>query len=103
MMFVGFGALYAFLRFNGLSGVGFCLVMTPLSMLLYVLYKDFWAKVLDGTFRNEYFTKVGTDISYLTYYCAASVLIAFGTVEGKVGLREVMIMSIVIPFGYALN
>jgi len=83
MVYIGFGFLYTFLKAHSWTSVVFNWLAAAWAMLTSLLWIGFWTRVWHGDFENNKIelslrTLVGAD------FCAASVLIAFGVVLGKV-------------------
>ncbi|XP_032906036.1 ammonium transporter Rh type C [Amblyraja radiata] len=99
MIFVGFGFLMTFLKRYGFGSVGFNFLIASFSIQ--------WALLMQGWFQSLDFSdgkiKIGVESLINADFCAASVLIAFGAVLGKVSPMQLMVMSVFEVTLYAVN
>ncbi|XP_078283536.1 ammonium transporter Rh type C-like 2 [Rhinoraja longicauda] len=99
MIFVGFGFLMTFLKRYGFGSVGFNFLIASFSIQ--------WALLMQGWFHSLDFSdgkiKIGVESLINADFCAASVLIAFGAVLGKVSPVQLMVMSLFEVTLYAVN
>ncbi|XP_078097139.1 ammonium transporter Rh type C-like 2 [Mustelus asterias] len=99
MIFVGFGFLMTFLKRYGFGSVGFNFLIASFSLQ--------WALLMQGWFHSLDFSdgkiKIGVESLINADFCAASVLISFGGVLGKVSPVQLLIMSLFEVTLYAVN
>uniref|UniRef100_UPI00398E70D9 ammonium transporter Rh type C-like 2 n=1 Tax=Pristiophorus japonicus TaxID=55135 RepID=UPI00398E70D9 len=99
MIFVGFGFLMTFLKRYGFGSVGFNFLIAAFSLQ--------WALLMQGWFHSLDFSdgkiKIGVESLINADFCAASVLISFGAVLGKVSPVQLLIMSLFEVTLYAVN
>jgi len=70
---------------------------------MYILLKAFWERVFNGFALLGTTIKVDQLLLTSSSYAVASVLIAFGAIIGRVGPKELLIVSIIQMVGYAFN
>ena len=82
MVFVGFGFLYVFLRAHSWASIAFNWLAGSWAFLIGILWLEFWSRVFSSNFEHN---KIKLDIKMLVEgsFCAASILIAYGAVLGK--------------------
>jgi hypothetical protein len=102
MMFIGFAGLYAYMKYSGLSGVGLCAIVTPVTMLLYVLWFHLWSKAFKNNFADVVANQPALN-THLAYYSAGTALISMGALYGKIGFIEAIFFSAVEVILYSLN
>ncbi|XP_051896368.1 ammonium transporter Rh type C-like 2 [Pristis pectinata] len=99
MIFVGFGFLMTFLKRYGFGSVGFNFLIASFSIQ--------WALLMQGWFHSLDYSdgkiKIGVESLINADFCAASVLIAFGAVLGKVSPVQLLIMALFEVTLYAVN
>jgi len=102
MMFVGFGYLMTFLKWHGLSAVGFTMLLTAVALQ--------WAVLTEGFFyqwMNEYpdWHYIGVNIYSMLggLYAVSAVLITFGALIGKVTPLQLVIVAIIELCLHSLN
>ncbi|XP_062922159.1 ammonium transporter Rh type C-like 2 [Mobula hypostoma] len=99
MIFVGFGFLMTFLRRYGFGSVGFNFLVASFSIQ--------WALLMQGWFHSLDYSdgkiKIGVESLINADFCAASVLISFGAVLGKVSPVQLLIMALFEVTLYAVN
>jgi len=101
MIFVGFGFLMTFLNKYGFSAVSFNFVLSAMTIQWSMLAIAFWANVHDG----GAWKRVQLDITYLVKgdFAAASVMITFGALLGKVSPAQMFLIMIFEIALYGLN
>lgn len=102
MMFIGFGFLMTYLRNHSWTSVGVNFLMTILAIQCYFLFSGFWERVFG---QESWHDRIHiTSIRMIQGdYAAASVLIAFGGVLGKLSPFQLCFMTIVQVFFYSFN
>ena len=102
MMLIGFGFLMTFIRSYTWSAIAYTFLINAFISQYYVLFVNFWKKVLNGDF-----TGVSVDVDIMTLigcsYAVASALVAFGGVIGRVGPKDILIIGTFHIIGYTLN
>eukprot|EP01043_Picozoa_sp_COSAG02_P028257 COSAG02_NODE_1705_length_11236_cov_6.168178_6_plen_224_part_00 len=99
---VGFGYLMTFLQHYGLGAVGFTMLITTLTVQ--------WSIIVEGVFlvlSDADSHSFPMSISFLELidgnFAAATVLISFGALIGKVGPTQVMALAMFEVVAYAAN
>eukprot|EP00439_Symbiodinium_sp_Y106_P012629 s287_g1.t2 len=83
---VGLGFMRAFAKAHGLGAVAFCLVITSLAIQ--------WSMVLESLL-NQTALSIGLDSLSSGYFAAATALVSFGALIGKVSLRQVFLVLLI--------
>lgn len=104
MMFVGFGYLMTFMKWYGVSAVGFTMVLTAMALQWAVLTEAFfhqWMELAEGD-KWQY---VDVNIYALldSLYAVSAVLITFGALIGKVTPLQLIIVTIIELALHSLN
>lgn len=102
MVFVGFGFLYVFLRAHSWTSLAFNWLAGSWAFLIGILWIGFWMRVLHSNFEDN---MIKLDIKMLVEgnFCAASILIAYGAVLGKLNAYQLLWMATVQACFYSLN
>ena len=111
MMLVGFGFLMTFQRLNALTAIGMTFLVTALSIPWAVLTGRFFASVAGnlheypGVTNSTLWGSVELDVSALLQgnFAAATVLISFGAVIGKITPSQLVMMTFLEVPLYSLN
>lgn len=100
MAFIGFALLVAYLRHSGWTQVGVHFLIAVVTLQVYVLFKIWWQAVFNYTW-----TKYPLDFShFLTAdYCIGSVAVTWVALSGRLGPCQMLYLSIIQAFLYALN
>jgi ammonium transporter Rh len=100
MIFVGFGFLMTFLKKYGYSSMGMNFFIAALACQWGVLTMGFWHAVHEG-----FHHKIQMSITWLVEgnFAAATVLISFGAVLGKVSPTQLLVMMLIELVFYSLN
>jgi ammonium transporter Rh len=101
MVFIGFGFLMTFLRKYGSSAVGMNFFLSALVIQWAILCNGFWNNVQD----KKRWWDVPLDMHALVEgdFAAATVMITFGAILGKVSMLQLLVVAFCeIPF-YAVN
>jgi hypothetical protein len=101
MVFIGFGFLMTFLRKHGYSSVGYTALIGFVALQLHPLVGHLFSRAIHGGEWDYVHLNVGTLIS--ADFCAASVLISFGALLGKLSAVQVLLLSILEPFFFSIN
>jgi hypothetical protein len=112
----GFGLFYGYLRNLIWNGIGFALLITCLSIDIYPLVNALFAKAnihTNGLYTDSFSIKnfnvflanmdsIKTENNTLpaAVKCALALVVAFGSVIGRIGPLECLIMSTVGTMGY---
>lgn len=99
MIFFGFGYLMTFLRRNGYSAVGYTLFTSALVVQWSILCQI--VAETDTPFAHRHPVGVYEILNGL--FCAASVMISFGGVLGKVTPLMMLVLAFIEPMFYWLN
>eukprot|EP00331_Platyophrya_macrostoma_P026162 CAMPEP_0176456550 /NCGR_PEP_ID=MMETSP0127-20121128/31355_1 /TAXON_ID=938130 /ORGANISM="Platyophrya macrostoma, Strain WH" /LENGTH=435 /DNA_ID=CAMNT_0017846531 /DNA_START=1 /DNA_END=1308 /DNA_ORIENTATION=+ len=102
MMFIGFGFLMTYLVRHSWSSVGINFLVTVVAIQVYFLSAGLWKRVFGEESWEE---KIHIQLLNLIQadYAAASVLIAFGGVLGKLSPFQMLFLTIIQIFVYAFN
>jgi ammonium transporter Rh len=103
MILVGFGFLMSFIRSKAWSAVGFTFFINAIVFQMYTLWEGFWVKVFHDGFTGERYVRLDVVVLIKAAFCVGSVLIAFGTMIGRVGPLELLILGVIMSIGYTLN
>eukprot|EP01028_Stygiella_incarcerata_P013530 TRINITY_DN82740_c0_g1_i1.p1 TRINITY_DN82740_c0_g1~~TRINITY_DN82740_c0_g1_i1.p1 ORF type:complete len:532 (+),score=125.57 TRINITY_DN82740_c0_g1_i1:123-1718(+) len=100
MVFVGFGYLMTFLRRYGFSAVGFTLLLSSIIVEWGILNMAFWERV-----KHDHWTTLDLSTKWLIEgdFAAATFLISFGALIGKVSILQLLITGMVEIVFYAFN
>ena len=101
MIFVGFGFLMTFLKTSSWTAVSFNFFISAFCIQIGILIVHFWHNVLG----DDGWTKVHLNLDMLVEgdFAAASVLVGFGAVLGKVSAVQLVIMALMQVTFYGLN
>jgi ammonium transporter Rh len=100
MMLVGFGFLYTLLRRHAWTGVGINYLVTVVVLQLAVLCLGLWTAVRTGDWAR---IPLNIDSLINADYVAATCLISFGAVIGRVSATQMLVMAVVETLGAAGN
>ena len=95
MMLIGFGFLYTLLRRYAWSGVGWNFIVTVFTIQWALLLNGFWGNAVARTsFGAVGFPRIELSLASLINadYTAATVLISFGALLGRVSPTKMLIM-----------
>jgi ammonium transporter Rh len=100
MMFIGFGYLMTFMKWYGISAVGFTMIVTALGLQWSILTEAFFAMWEKGVWGN-----IGVDIYNLlnATYATSAVLISFGALIGKISPIQLIFITIVEFVVHSIN
>jgi len=101
MMFIGFGFLMTFLKKYWFSALGMNFWLAALTLQWYILVSGFWHCVLDNDWSQK--IQVHIDSFINGDFGAASILICFGALLGKVSFNQMTLIALVQLVFYALN
>jgi ammonium transporter Rh len=106
MLVVGFGLLMAFVRSYSITVLIYTLFMNALLIQIYPLFNDLAARMVNDVWSgDDIFGKV--NISTYTLLgccgCVAAQLIAYCAVLGRIGPKDLLIMSHFCTLGYCFN
>ena len=101
MMFIGFGFLMTFLKKFWFSSLGMNFWLAALTLQWYILVSGFWHAVLDNSWMQK--IQVNIDSFINGDFAAASILICFGAVLGKVSFNQMTLIALVQLVFYSLN
>ena len=104
MMLIGFGFLMTFIRSYSWSALAYTFFINAFITQAYPLIHGFWHKLLVNDWQGPGVT-LTFDITTLILCsdAVAAMLVAFGGVIGRVGPKDLLIISIVNVIGYSLN
>ncbi|CAE7674488.1 RHAG [Symbiodinium pilosum] len=83
---VGLGLMRAFLKAYGLGALGFCILITCLAIQ--------WSIMLESILLQRV-PRIGLDSLVSGYLAAATTLVSFGALIGKVSLRQILIALLI--------
>ena len=101
MMFIGFGFLMTFLKKYWFSALGMNFWLAALTLQWYILTSGFWHAVLDKDWGH--LIQVQIDSLINGDFAAASILICFGALIGKVSFNQMTIIALLQLVFYSLN
>lgn len=100
MMFIGFGFLMTFLRSHSWTSVGVNFLISVVVIEMYIIANGFWSCV----FNNNYqMFEITMEKLVTAEFCVAAALISFGGVLGKLSPFQLLVMTVVETWLYALN
>lgn len=105
MVYIGFGFLMVFLRRNSLTATGHTLLLAAFAVVFAFFSHYLWYHIIDSPRDNETWNrlKIGIDGLVTADFCAASFLIAFGAVIGRVTIVQCFAMVIGHVTFYNIN
>lgn len=105
MIFFGFGFLMTFLHRHGLSAIGYCLVLSALTVELSLVVEFLLNKGDDETKHPKIDGSYPVTIESLLngLFCAGAVMISYGAVIGKVTPFQLIVMTVVEVFAFWAN
>ena len=102
MLLIGFGYLMSFLRKDGLGAVGFTLMLTALSMQLNV-FMELLCRYIYEPDDVEFPYPIHLTTFVDAEFAAATLLISFGAIIGRASPLQLVVLSLMQSFFYALN
>lgn len=102
MMFVGFGYLMSFLKWYGLSAIGFTMLVTAVALQWAVLTEAFFDQWMHG-YPNWHYVNVNILSLMDALYAVSAVLITFGGIIGKVSPLQLLVITIIELPLHSLN
>jgi len=105
MIFVGFGFLMTFLRKYGFSAVGLNFVVAALAIQWHLLVGSFAHQLTDVGFHHADWHKVEINLNsfLLGDFAAATVLISFGALLGKVSPSQLLVLAMLEIVFFSFN
>eukprot|EP01105_Mastigella_eilhardi_P028236 TRINITY_DN917_c0_g1_i4.p1 TRINITY_DN917_c0_g1~~TRINITY_DN917_c0_g1_i4.p1 ORF type:complete len:332 (+),score=74.42 TRINITY_DN917_c0_g1_i4:115-996(+) len=100
MVFVGFGFLMTFLKKYGFGAVGLNFFLSSLAFQWSMLVNGFWNCVHTGDWHK---VPINIDTIIEGDFAAASVMISYGAVIGKVSPTQLSLMTIIHLIVYGAN
>ena len=101
MMFIGFGFLMTFLKKYWFSSLGMNFWLAALTLQWYILVSGFWHAVLTDNWHHKIQVNINSFIN--GDFAAASILICFGALLGKVSFNQMTLIALVQLVFYTLN
>lgn len=101
MMFIGFGFLMTFLKKYWFSALGMNFWLAALTLQWYILVSGFWHAVLDDRWDKKIQVNIESFVN--GDFAAASILICFGALLGKVSFNQMTLIAILQLIFYTLN
>mmetsp|Transcript_1409 Transcript_1409/g.1932 ORF Transcript_1409/g.1932 Transcript_1409/m.1932 type:complete len:465 (-) Transcript_1409:311-1705(-) len=100
MVLLGFAFLMTFLHRYALGSIGMTLLITATAIEWDILAEGFWKSAYDGKYQ-----KIEVDVFDLVegYFAAATLLISFGAIVGKIPPTRILLLSLLEVAIYALN
>ncbi|CAB9497154.1 Ammonium transporter Rh type [Seminavis robusta] len=102
MLLIGFGFLMSFLHKYGLGAVGFTLMLTALSMQLNILV-ELLCRYMNEPSHVEFPHPIHLTTLVDAEFAAATLLISFGAIIGRASPLQLIVMTLMQSFFYALN
>eukprot|EP00005_Dracoamoeba_jomungandri_P003896 CAMPEP_0174259170 /NCGR_PEP_ID=MMETSP0439-20130205/8043_1 /TAXON_ID=0 /ORGANISM="Stereomyxa ramosa, Strain Chinc5" /LENGTH=455 /DNA_ID=CAMNT_0015342965 /DNA_START=87 /DNA_END=1454 /DNA_ORIENTATION=+ len=102
MIFFGFGLLMTFLRRFGYSAIGYSLFIAAFVCQYSIILELFFVELDESKDFNER-REVGVLQLLNGLFAAATVLISYGAVLGKVSPMQLVVLAVIEPFFYWLN
>jgi ammonium transporter Rh len=101
MVYVGFGFLMVFLKEHSWTSVGYNFIIAAYAAQITILCQGFWHMAL----VEEHFKSIPLDITSLIIgdFGAATVLITFGAVLGKITFGQLWALATLEIMFYSLN
>ena len=101
MIFIGFAYLMTFLRKYGYGAAGFNFFLSAIILQWAVLVNGFWNNVQD----DDRWHKIHIEVPALVEgdFAAASVMITFGAIIGKVNSLQLLLISLIEIVFYGVN
>jgi ammonium transporter Rh len=105
MIFIGFGYLMTFLRKYGFSSVGLNFVVACLCIQWHILVGGFAEQWTHVGFHADEFHKININLGtfLLADFAAASVLITFGALLGKVSPTQLLLLGMLEIIFFSFN
>lgn len=94
MIFFGFGFLMTFLHRHGLSAIGYCLVLSAITVECSLIAEY---SMMEGIHKQRINGRYPLSIESCLngLFCAAAVMISYGAVIGKVSPCQLLVMTVV--------
>ena len=102
MLLLGFGYLMTFLRKDGLGAVGFTMMLTVLALQLNILVELF-CRYIDDSDNVRFPHHIHLTTLVDGEFAAATLLISFGAIIGRASPLQLVVMTLLQSFFYALN
>jgi ammonium transporter Rh len=102
MMFVGFGYLMTFMKWHGLTAVGFTMLVTAMGLQWAVLTESFFDQWMNN-YPDWHYVSVNIYSLLGGLYAVSSVLITFGGLIGKITPYQMVIVAIIELCLHSLN
>jgi ammonium transporter Rh len=99
MVFIGFGFLMVFLKTFSWSAVGFTYICSAFAIECFILFNGFWK----GACTSFKMIPMNIETMINADFCAAAVMISFGALLGKVNLTQMLVITCLESFFYAIN
>lgn len=101
MIFIGFGYLMTFLKKYGFGAVSLNYMVAAVAFEWGIIIEGLMHHVFEGTFGD----KIGLDVgsAFSGDFAAATVLITYGGLLGKISPTQLLVICIIEVFFYALN
>jgi len=107
MMFVGFGYLMTFMKYYGVSAVGFTMLITALGLQWAVLTEAFCHQWIhlgeDGPDKDWHYINVDIYALMDALFAISAVLITFGALIGKISPKQMIIITFVELLLHSIN
>ena len=100
MIFFGFGYLMTFMSKYGLGAVGFTMMIACIGIQYGILVEGFFKNMYHGSWG---YVKVDMYSFMDSLHQIATILISYGAVIGKVGSLQIIALTLLEGFFYALN
>jgi ammonium transporter Rh len=102
MMFIGFGYLMTFMKWHGLTAVGFTMVVTAIGLQWAVLTEAFFDQWYN-VYPNWHQIDVNIYSLLNSLYAVSAVLITFGALIGKITPIQLLVVTIIELALHSMN
>jgi ammonium transporter Rh len=102
MMFIGFGYLMTFMKWHGLTAVGFTMMVTAIGLQYGVLTENFFDQWYNS-YPDWHYIEITIYSLLNSLYAISAVLITFGALIGKVTPFQLIIITLIEIALHSMN